>query len=65
MPKNLGFFDRLAFRKGKKSVEAEVEEEEREAAEENGEYIEPIITDVKGESQKRINIIVWALITYL
>ncbi|KAF8323165.1 hypothetical protein DL93DRAFT_2162355 [Clavulina sp. PMI_390] len=44
---NLSFFDRWAVRKGQKSVEAEIEEEEKETAEADGEVVKHYVTDVK------------------
>lgn len=44
----LSFFDRLSSRRGKISVEAEIQEEEKEAAEADGEVVKPEVTDVKG-----------------
>lgn len=48
MPQDVGFFDKLAIRRGKKSLEAEIREEEMEAAEANDEAAREPVTDVKG-----------------
>lgn len=43
---SMDIWDRIAFWKGAKSVEAEIEQQEKEQMARDGVYIEPIVTDV-------------------
>lgn len=47
----LNFFEKLALKRGKVSMEAEIQQEEKEAAEADGEVIQHPRTDVKGAYQ--------------